>query len=318
MEHPRARPDTSVPDISIVVAICDGGAALRACLDALMARRRGVSAEVIVPYDHASPDAAAMAADFPEVRFIDLGAPDGGRLPRNAVELHRLWDIRRAEGVRQARGRLIGMVEDRGIPAPDWAEAMVALHDEHPEAAAIGGCIDNGLDTTWNWAIHFCEFARYLAPQPATPADALSATNISYRAADLLALRPLYAERFYEPQVHAAFQAAGKPLILADRARTTQRRPRIGTASLLSEWYFWGLYYGRMQAGKLTPPQRAVRALATPALPFVQTLRHYRNQRRKGLYGERFRRAAPLVFLISAMWALGECAGYLRGPDRTG
>lgn len=308
-------PDTEArPDISIVVAICDGGQALRNCLAALAAQEGDQTAEVIVPFDQVSCEAAALADEFPDFRFLDLGVIADGLVPTNALELHRLWDIRRAEALKGARGRFIGLLEDRGIPAPDWAASMLALHRERP-AAAIGGCVENGLDTPWNWAVHFCDFGRYLPPHPTAASGFLSATNICYRAEDLMALRGLWEDRFYEPSVHGAFQEAGKAMILSDRPLVTQYRPRIPTAELAAEWYQWGRYFARMRAGTVSAPQRAVRILSAPLLPFVLFLRHRGTARGKPDHADRFPRAAPMVFLLVTMWSLGEFAGYLQGPD---
>lgn len=302
------------PDISVVLAIVDGGEALRNCLAALARQDGGHAVEVIVPYDQLSREAEEMAPDFPDFRFLDLGVIEGGAAPRNAFDLHRFWDVRRAEGIKAARGRLIALVEDRGIPADDWLASIVALQ-EKTGAAAVGGCVDNGNDTAWHWAIHFCDFGRYMAPVPTGEAEFLTSTNICYRADSLRALRPLYEERFYEPPVHSALRAAGHRMILSDRPRTVQYRPRIPNSELLGEWFHWSRYYARSRCGELSLGKRVFRAAVTPLLPVVLFLRHYGNQRRKTIHLRNFWRAAPLIFLIVSAWALGELIGYVQGPD---
>jgi len=302
------------PDISIIVAIVDGGDALRTCLNALVDQVGEQTMEVIVPYDQLSREAADMEADFPGFRFLDLGVVAGGMVPSNALELHRFWDIRRAESIKIARGHLIGLIEDRGIPAENWAASILEVQTQ-TGAAAVGGCIDNGYDTSWNWAIHFCEFSRYMAPVPTDEADFLSATNICYKSEKLHELRALYEMRFYEPSIHSALQAAGHKLVLSDRPRTTQYRPRIPTSELVTEWFHWGRYYARVNAGKIPTGMRIFRAAVTPMLPFVLFFRHLSTQRRKRIYLKQFWKASPLIFLIVSMWALGELAGYVQGAD---
>jgi len=302
------------PDISIVLAIVDGGDALRKCLGALASQTGGHSIEVIVPYDQLSREAAEIITEFPDFHFLDLGIVAGGMVPQNALDLHRFWDVRRAEGIKVARGRLIGLVEDRGIPARDWTTSVVELQ-ARTGAAAVGGCADNGYDTIWNWAIHICDFGRYMAPVSTGEADFLSATNVCYQADQLHELRPLYEHRFYEPSIHAALQAAGHKMILSDRPRTTEYRPRIPTTKLALEWFHWGRKYARIRTSEISLGLRIFRAAVTPLLPFVLLFRHLGVQRQKQIYLRKFWLASPLIFLIVSMWALGELIGYFQGPE---
>ena len=306
--------DPTRPELSVIVAIVDGGAALRNCLNALRNQSGTHQFEVIIPYDQLSREAADLQTDFPEFRFLDLGVVARGQVPRNALELHRFWDIRRAEGVKAARGRLIGMVEDRGIPREDWVTSAIDLQRQ-TGAAAVGGCVDNGHDTAWNWAVHICDFSRYMPPIPTSEADFLSATNVCYRADTLRELQALYKERFYEPSIHAALQAAGHKLVLSEHPRTTQFRPRIPTHLLAVEWFHWGRKYARIHSGEISAAKRVFRAAVTPLLPFVLFARHYSTQRKKRIHLRDFWKASPLIFLIVTMWALGELAGYVQGPE---
>ncbi len=307
----------STPDLSIIVAICDGHDALRACLTALRGQTGGHALQVIVPYDQISQEAGAMAADFPEFEFHDLGIIADGIDPKDALELHRFWDIRRSEGIGFARAPLIAMCEDRGPPKSDWAHEMITLHGEL-DAVAVGGCADNGYDNPWNWAIHFCDFGRYMAPRPTGETDFISATNVCYRADALKSYGHLYENGFYEPSLHAALQGSGGKMYLSDRPRTVECRPRIPTKTLAAEWFQWGRKYARINAGEVSTGHRIFRGLVTPLLPFVLFFRHLGVQREKKEHLADFWRAAPLVFMISAMWAMGELVGYVQGPAPEG
>ena len=300
----------SQPELSIIVTICDGGESLRNCLLALRRQENPPTIEVIVPFDQQSLEASDMAAEFPEFCFLDVGIL-GKNEPKNATELHEFWDARRAAGIRAANGRLIGMLHDRCIPADDWAASMISLHSEHP-VAAVGGCVDNGIDTIWHWAVHFYDFARYIAPVPTEESDFLSVTNLCYSAKELRQFEHLYKHGFKELPVHDAIQAAGKKMILSDRPRTTEFRPRVRTSELAMEWYHWGRKYARIRKTDLSVAQRLLRALGSPLVPFILLFRLSEVQRRKKVHFRRFLVASPLVFLIVSMWALGECAGYLE------
>lgn len=304
-------PATDIPDISIVVAIVDGGQALRNCLSALQSQTGTQRMEVLVPYDHISMETESCIDDFPEFKFLNLGEIIGGMIPGDALELHRFWDIRRAEGMKAATGPLIGLIEDRGLPNPDWAKTMIDLHKKHG-SAAVGGATDNGIDKIWNWAVHFCDFGRYQAPLFNENPDFLSATNVCYSAEALGAVSDLYAEYFYEPKLHQALRENGWSLLLTDGPRCVQYRPRIGTGTLALEWYHWGRKYGLIHGGQISLPHRMMRIGMATLLPFVLYLRHLRRQIGKKHHLREFFLATPLVFLIGLSWAIGEFVGYVK------
>ena len=80
------------PKLSIVVTIVDGGTYLRDFLQALYAMEDTPPMEVIVPYDASEADAAAFAADFPEVNFLDLGEIVPERPITTEAGHHELFD----------------------------------------------------------------------------------------------------------------------------------------------------------------------------------------------------------------------------------
>lgn len=308
-------PASDPPDISVIVIIIDGTDALGNCLDALSRQTGDMTLEVIVPHDQISGDAATLAATFPKVRFLDLGTVKGAPLSEDPMGFYNACTIRRAAGIKAARGRLIGMLTDRGIPAPDWAENALQLQRQH-SAAAVGGCTDNGIDTIWHWAVHFYDFARYMPPQPTTMTAHLSVTNVCYEASALAGLGDLAKHRFRELAVHEALAASGQKMILSDGILTTEYRPKIPTRDLAMEWFTWGRKYSGFRVSEIPTRLRLARILATPIVPFVLWFRQLGIQREKKVHMDRFWRASPLLFLIVTMWALGELTGYCLGPKK--
>ena len=112
--------------------------------------------------------------------------------------MHFFYDTRRAAALGVAKGRLVGIVEDRGVPAPDWAAQMIRLHDAHPHAA-IGGAVQNGVDRLMNWAVFFCDFSRYQPPLVVENPEYVTDTNVVYKRAPLLELRDLWQDLYLEP-----------------------------------------------------------------------------------------------------------------------
>ena len=120
-----APPAGTRPILSVVVTIVEGGEALRRFLGALRAQADGPPLEVIVPFDASAGSVAGLSREFPEYTFLDLGAVPTTRAPETASGQHELYDRRRAAGLAAARGDLVAILEDRGIPRPDWSRTAV-------------------------------------------------------------------------------------------------------------------------------------------------------------------------------------------------
>ena len=69
---------SEAPVLSVVVTVVDGGEVLARHLEALSNQQGDHNLEVLVPYDQACHDVAALADQYPSVRFVDLGTVLGG------------------------------------------------------------------------------------------------------------------------------------------------------------------------------------------------------------------------------------------------
>ena len=105
------------PQVSIVIVTWNGRAYLDACLTAVAAQE-GVDAETIL-VDNASTDGTVMYVRerFPWVRLVTLGENRGFAGGNNA-------------GVREARGRLVALLNNDTIADPGWLRALCRGIDE--------------------------------------------------------------------------------------------------------------------------------------------------------------------------------------------
>ena len=293
-----------------MVTIVDAGAALERCLAGLSAQAAAPEMEILVPWDDTVPGISALAAKHPGVRFLSLGKVPTQRDAKGPAGQHELFDRRRAAGLAAATGDLIAIVEDRGVPRPDWARILSALHERMPNAV-IGGAIDHARDATLNWAVYFCDFGRYQSPFAAGPRDYVSDVNICYKRRAIDDTRELWRERYHETTVHWALQKQGEVLYLTPEFAVDQMRDGLTLSGCLSERIGWGRLFAYTRSRELSLVKRLVLAAASPLLPFVLFLRHLRGrlERHKDLGA--FTRAAPATFLLLAAWSLGELLGYL-------
>ena len=105
------------PEVSIVIVTWNGRAYLDACLTAVAAQQ-GVEAETIL-VDNASTDGtvAYVRERFPWVRLVTLGENRGFAGGNNA-------------GVREARGRLVALLNNDTVADPGWLQALCRGIDE--------------------------------------------------------------------------------------------------------------------------------------------------------------------------------------------
>jgi hypothetical protein len=298
--------------LSVVVTVVDGGAALRRCLTALTSQADAPAMELLVPYDSTIASVAQMALEFPAVRFVDAGQPAGQPALSSARGQHALIDRRRAVGLAAATGDLVGVVEDRGVPRPDWAAAAVRLHRSLPNLA-IGGAVENGRDHWLNWAVYWCDFGRYQLPFDRGPRHYLTDVNVVYKRPALEQTRAIWREKYHEPLVHWALEGAGETLLLTPELVVDQMRDGLTVTALLQERLAWGRLFGSLRVHGSSPIRRIGLTVLAPLLPAVLFWRMIRDQVSKGAPPGRLIRVAPAALILLSAWAAGEALGYATG-----
>jgi hypothetical protein len=306
----QERQDSGTPELSLVVAVIAGGSrTMSSCLEALEPSLRAHRVECLVPYDDRLDSVPELAARFPSVIFIDGRAEvDASEFGESSREHH---DILRAIGLRQARGRLVALLEDHGIPSPGWCAAVLDAH-RGPEAA-IGGAVENGVDRTLNWAVYYCDFGRYQNPVPSGEAEFLSDSNVSYKREALMRVADRWRDAFHETSVNWELRRLGESLRLDPRMVVHQTRTGLELGAALRERYVWGRSFAGTRAEQMPASRRLIFAALSFLLPLVLTGRVTKQALFKGRHIGRLFRALPLVFLLQIIWSMGELVGYVTG-----
>jgi len=301
------QPD-SAPVLSVVVTIVDGGLALRHFLEALTRQQDPPPMEILVPYDASVIETENLKSTFGSVRFQFLGRIETERPIQTAAGQHELFDRRRAAGLAAARGGLVAILEDRGVPRPDWARTVVRLHQQ--PFGVIGGAIEPAPGSLLNWAFYVCDFGRYGLPLKSGPAVWVSDVNVSYKRKVIDETRDLWKERFREPIVHWALLERGETLFLSSELVVDHSRPPATLGVLLPERFHWGRLFGHIRSMRLSGARRLVLVALGPLLPVMLLLRHGRTQYQKGHFA-RFLQALPLTTILLIAWTTGEVCGYV-------
>jgi hypothetical protein len=212
-----------------------------------------------------------------------------------------------------ARGEVIAVTEDHCVVTPGWCAQVLAAHREHPEAAAIGGIVENGATTRLiDWANFLIVFGPFTAPIEAGPCDAISLqANISYKRrvipsepGELGMMEMLFNRRLRQQD---------EILLADDRLRVYH----------VQSWGFWGTFAahfhnGRSIAGfrlaRMGTTERLLRLVGSMVLPPVLWWRTVAPVFRKGLLVWPALASLPLTGCIVLCHAAGEFVGYLFGP----
>ena len=297
--------------ISIVVTVVEGGSSLRQLLLALATQQPPSAIEVIVPFDTTIADVGALAATFPHVMFLDLGTVALTHDASSGAGQHELFDRRRAAGLRAATAPLVGMLEDRVMPAPDWADTMRRLHDRLPHAV-IGGPIATAAPDSLNFAFYACDFTRYAPPVTPGPREYVSDVNLSYKRRALEATRPLWTDIYNEVKVHWALAAAGEVLFLNDAPVVAHRSHYERLRPLLRQRFEWGRLFGAARAGHLSTGGRLVAVARAPLVPILLWSRLVRAHATLGTLG-RCLKASRAIIAMQIAWVAGETWGVVTG-----
>jgi hypothetical protein len=112
------------------------------CLDSLHGQVTEAGAEVIVADSTGQGLPEDTARRYPEVAWLKVPGASVFQL--------------RALAMSRSRAEVVAITEDHCRVAPDWCERILAAHKEHPDAAAIGGSVENGAaERVIDWASFF-------------------------------------------------------------------------------------------------------------------------------------------------------------------
>ncbi len=164
----QTRDSTKQPPLSIVVATTKPWPEIRACLDSLLKQADSVGAEILVADGNGRGLPVGSESYEKVIRLQDFGA--------SVFSLRKL-------GMCRAQGEIIAITEDHCRVAPNWCEQIIQSHKDYPDAAAIGGAVDNGATTSLiDWANFFLVFAPFVSPIMNGPCERICLqANISYK-----------------------------------------------------------------------------------------------------------------------------------------
>ncbi len=290
-----------IPAMSVIVISPDSYDTVRKTIRRL--RAQGVA------------DQLEIVLVIPSVRSagIDRAELDGFCVV-NVVEIGDMTSTARARatGVRQATAPLIAFVEDHAFPAKDWAEALIAAH-QNPWAAVGPVMLNANPHSRVSWMNLLIEYAEWLEPARAGVVGHLPGHNGSYKRTLLLE----YGDRL-EAMLEAEsilqwdLRGKGHQLYLEPAAKTYHQNFSTPFA-----WVALRLDGGRLFAASRAKPwslwRRLAYAMSAPLIPAIRLFRILGHMRHRGSIKGMKSGVVPLLFLGLVVDGTGEMIGYVFG-----
>lgn len=300
--------------LSIVLRIVGGPRFVRRCLSCLVPQAAHCPAEIILPYDSTVTGVEELKRDFPQVVFHDMGCVKAaGGLLSNAAA-HDLYDRRTAAGLKIARGEIMALLEDYGVPDPDWCEQIIKAH--RLPHGVIGGAVEHCGKGSLNWAVYFLDFGRYQLPFSEGPTNYLTDVNVSYKREALQSVKDLWRVSYNEVTVNWALAEKGTVLWQRPEIVVREDRGKLEFWGVIEERFSWGRLFACKRVESTSSLSRVLYIVLSPAIPAVLLAR----MATKALGARKnwlpFARALPFIVLFTLVWCIGEFVGYTTA--RTG
>lgn len=288
------------PRLSICVATAAGWEAVEPCLRSFLDDGRRLGAEILVADGSGRPPPAD-----PSVRE----SVTWRSYPEKSV--FRLVSL----NLREASGDIIVLTEDHCTARPGWLETILRAHREYPDAAAIGGAIQNGSRSNrLQWASYLMTQGAHMAPLSQGPSARIAnEANISFKRTALLGIED-HPLGFMTIRHTRALADRGATLVSDDRI-LVDHHESIGWRATAKIHFDDGRTISGFRRTAMAGGDW-VRIAAAPLLPLYRSLRVVRIAVGKG-------RAATLLGTLPWIVALeychgaGELVGYLRGAGRS-
>ena len=295
------------PQLSVIIADVNGPPMIDACLEALSRQQGEVDAEVIV----------AEATGEGTVRRIKEKFPGAKVLPfSERLTIPQL----RAAALAQSTGEIVAVIEDHCVPDEHWYDAIVQAHQSHPECVAVGGSVENGnRERLMDWAVFLSEYSSYMRPLPRGIVDDIPGNNVSYKRAafeDIDGLTEDLNRGFWESTLHQKLRARGDRFLM-EPSITVYHRKHFGVWYGLSQRFHYSRYYAGTLFATAGLPTRIYRSAVSLVLPALLMARIGRRVVKKRRQLKELVLTAPLLAIITGVWAAGELVGSLLGPGQS-
>ena len=292
-----------LPPLSVVVGTTEGWPYVKRVLDAIRGDAEALGVELIFVDGSGNP-APPLEDVGRQVRW----------LTSNADSVFKLY----TQGLREARGEVIATTEDHAIPRPGWCAAILRAHAEHPEAAAIGGAIENGSGHSLvDWASYFITQGPHMAPLGNRQVSmTTNEANVSYKRWAVAELDDNDGLGFMAILHNKRLAAQGAILRVDDRM-VVDHLEAVGLRATSSLHFHNGRSISGFVRRNGMTREHWLRAAAALLLPIYRTGRAVRVGMGKGRMRGRLLASVPIALWLDYCGAAGHLIGYVAGEGES-
>jgi hypothetical protein len=288
------------PPLSIVVGTTEGWPSARAVLTSFRAQGEAIGAEFLI-VDGTGRPPPAQEEIGPAARWLSL--PETPIFQLVAV------------GLQEARGEVVALTEDHCTVRHGWCNAILRAHAEHPEAAAIGGAIENGsTGSLLDWASYLITQGVHMAPlgQRETPTTTNEA-DVSYKHWAIEDFDDNDGLGFMAILHNRALARRGARLRVDDRM-VVDHFQDIGFRATSAIHFHNGKAIAGFRRQRGMNAEERLRVATSLLIPLWRTLRMFRIGWRKGRLRGTLVASLPWALWFEYMQGIGHLAGYALGP----
>jgi hypothetical protein len=229
------------------------------------------------------------------------------------VEVGEITSIARGfvAGIHCACAPIVGLTEDHSFPDANWAEVLIAAHQQ--PWAAVGPSMCNGNpDTMISWADFYQAYGDWTHPTSSGFVRHLPGHNSSYKRNILLECGHRLEELMpAESILHRHLRARGYELRL-ESGTCTSHLNFTSWSCWIPVRYYAGRQFAATWAQTWPWPRRWLFTVAAPLIPWVRLWRVQKHIRR-GQPSRLFFHLLPIVFVGLLVDGLGQLVGYAAG-----
>lgn len=289
------------PQMSVILATPDIYETIRKTISYLRVQTVKEQLEIVI----VAPSKDKLALDDSELKdFLQFQVVEVGPIQSVASA--------NAAGVRHANAPVVAFGETHAYPNPDWAKALIEVHQQ-PWAAVGPIMINANPESTISWASFLIAYGRWMEPIKAGMIDDLPGHNSTYKRAILLEYgAELETLLETESILHWDLQTKGYQLYLESAVQTQHLNPTL-PSSFLGELFHYGRLFAAARARHWSFLRRLLYIGSAPLIPLVR-LRHTLPHIQRA---KQHHKLPPLVLppmilgLVAA--SLGELMGYALG-----
>jgi hypothetical protein len=286
--------------LSVVIGTGEGWPYVGNLIASLRADAERLGAEIVIADGSGNPPPRAPDIG-PNVRWLSVDAPS----------VFALYKV----GLCAAHGDVVATTEDHALPRPGWCAAIVSAHAAHPEAAAIGGAIENGsTDGLIEWASYFTTQGPHMAPLgDRVVAMTTNEANVSYKRAAVADLDDNAGLGFMAILHNRRLAESGAVLRVDDRM-VVDHFETAGFGPTTTIHFHNGRSISGFRRARGMTPEDWLRMATALLLPAWRTTRVLRVGLRKRRLRRELLASAPLALWLEYVQGAGSLMGYLLGP----